>query len=979
MSNEATWPEWSPRARALWAKSGDESGFLSVPQHLMDSTGVAGPLWDAWLPPGEKARIAEGLGLTPDQIRTFAIWLAATHDVGKASRPFQSQLGDDPEHSHLCDAVRDSGLELPYRMAHQDGYLHALAGETIIRRWLGNTFTFPVSRKEIQDAKCIAQSIAAVAGAHHGLPNFDLGAVDRAYMDLGYEDEETDHDWWQVQDELLEKITAYTGAGAVLAHLMRKGPEIPRELQMLLTGFVIVTDWIASNSELHPFLPGGTVRTEEKFAQRMARGAEELALPGPWRPRIHPEAEAATVYRERFGWPADRAPRPLQTAALDAARSMNGPGILVIEGPMGVGKTEAALVAGEALAQSAGSGGMIFAAPTMATSDALFTRVLDWAASAGGDQVQSLYLGHSKNTLNRDFGSMPRRAGKAHGGGMGIAEGESEAEPHGEVIAHQWLWGPKKGILANFVVGTVDQVLFLALQAKHAMLRHLGLAGKVVVIDEVHAYDVYMSEYLATTLEWLGSYGAPVVLLSATLPQETKQHLVSAYMAGLTERESSEIQVPATGSAYPVLTSGTAADGVRVHAVAASAQEQAVALGYLPDDDAALVQAFSRVREEGSCLVVLCNTVPRAQHAYALAREHLEPEDVRLLHARFVTADRVRQERELVADLGPQANRAEGTRPARRVVVATQVVEQSLDLDFDAMITDVAPVDLLLQRMGRVHRHHRAEAERPAWARAPRVWVRGVQDPGDQATPPDLVRDMTLIYPEALLLSTWAQLREHLAGEPIILPRDIPDLVRRTYQPSPEVPAGWEERFRTAQEEHRAFLSNARSKSRSFRFPGPLDAEAFAKLWSTQHQDVSEARGEAQVRDAEPTLEVVLMQGDDAYARPLPWLSEQDGRDPESSVPRGSLPDPGLARLLATSTVRLPHRFSYPWVFDRAVDQLERTTDEAWQQSMHLKGQLQLVLDDELRAELAGVRLRYDPELGLIDETSPHREPEETA
>lgn len=969
-----TLPAWSPRATALWAKSGDESGFLSLPQHLMDSAGVAGALWDTWLPPGEKDRIAEGLSLTPEQTRSLAIWLAATHDVGKASKPFQSQLGDSPEHAHLCDAVRATGLSLPYRIARQDGYPHALAGEHIIRRWLGKTFS--MSRR---DGPYISQSIAAIAGAHHGLPNFDDLADHRSKNELLHEDEETDRDWWQVQEEILERITAFTGAGDVLAWLLKEGPEVPQDIQMLLTGFVIVTDWIASNSDLHPYLPRGTVRTQEEFTERLARGVEELDLPGPWRPNIEPDGDAAAVYRKRFNWPEDQTPRPLQTAALAVARSMQGPGILVVEGPMGVGKTEAALVAGETLAQTAGSGGMIFAAPTMATSDALFTRVLAWARSAGGPEVQSMYLGHSKNTLNREFGSIPRRAGTHPGGGMGIAEGEEEAEPHAEVIAHQWLWGRKKGILANFVVGTVDQVLFLALQAKHAMLRHLGLAGKVVVIDEVHAYDAYMSEYLATSLEWLGSYGAPVVLLSATLPQQTKQHLVAAYMAGLTERDPSEIQVPATGSAYPVLTSGTAEDGVRAHAVEASAHEQSVAVKYLPDDDASLVWVLSRVREEGGCLLVLCNTVPRAQHAYTLAREHLETQDVRLLHARFVTADRVRQERELVADLGPQARRSDGTRPARRVVVATQVVEQSLDLDFDAMITDVAPVDLLLQRMGRVHRHQRSRQERPAWARTPTVQVRGLRDPGNETTPPEFVRDTTLIYPEALLLSTWAQLREHLGGPPVILPRDIPDLVRRAYAPHPGIPSGWEERFRAAQKDHRAFLVETRNKSRAFRFPAPLDSEVFRDLWDAQRQDVSEVRGAAQVRDTDPTLEVVLMQGDDAYTRPLPWLAKRDGRDPQSSLPRGSLPGPGLARLLATSTVRLPHRFSYSEVFNRAVDQLERTTDEAWQQSMLLKGQLQLILDDELRTELAGVRLRYDPELGLIDESSPDREPEETA
>ncbi|MCA1170647.1 CRISPR-associated endonuclease/helicase Cas3 [Kocuria sp. AG109] len=967
-----TLPAWSPQATALWAKSGDESGFLSLPQHLMDTGAVAGALWDRWVAPGTRRMLAEKTGLTPDQARTLVIWLAGVHDVGKATPPFQSQISDREEISRLCDRVRAAGLPLPGKIASLDGYLHGLAGEMILIRWLsGSPFTEatsgtgtggPLSRREKRQRSRSERALAAVVGAHHGLPNFDLRAADRAHGALV---EEQDPAWWPVQDELLDRMTALTSADGALSALLRQ-PPMSRETQMVLTGIVIVADWIASNADLHPFLPGGIVHSDEDQQQRIDHGSSALRLPSPWMPEELTGSPVDTVYRRRFSWPAALSPRPLQRSAFETAAAMDGPGILCIEGPMGVGKTEAALVAAEVLGQRSGAGGLIFAAPTMATSDALFSRVHRWAQTMDGAEVLSMYLGHSKNTLNRDFQAI--RNTVAPRPLQGISEGEEASDAHAEVVAHQWLWGRKKGILADFVVGTVDQVLFLALQAKHAMLRHLGLASKVVIIDEVHAYDTYMSGYLARTLEWLGAYGAPVILLSATLPHEAKAQLVSAYQRGLTGADWTAQDIPDSANAYPVITAGSS-EGITLHEVPAPTDQLPVELARMPDHDDALRAACTTVREEGGCLLILCNTVSRAQHAYRVAQEALGGEDVDLLHARFIAADRIEKERDLVEQLGPAANRADGTRPTRRIVVATQVVEQSLDLDFDAMITDIAPADLLLQRMGRVHRHQRTAEDRPGWAQKPTVRIRGFEDPGDAENPPRFADALTLINPEQLLLATCLELRPFLDGGAMLqLPEDIPGLVQRTYGLRQEVPAGWRERWETARDQLTTARAEAENRARTYQFPAPQESPTFENLWSVARRDGEDAEGEAQVRDSDPTLEVILVRSDKAGYTPLPWLREADR---QATLHRGFAPDRETARLLATSTVRLPHRFSLPRIFDRALKELEETTDEAWQEAPYLKGQLQLTLDEDFHAELAGIHLRYDRELGLLQETDP--------
>ena len=387
--------------------------------------------------------------------------------------------------------------------------------------------------------------------------------------------------------------------------------------------------------------------------------------------------------------------------------------MLIVEAPMGEGKTEAALLAVEALAARSGADGCFVALPTRATTDAMFGRVLGWMRAipdlAAGSSV---LLAHGTASLNDEYRGLMRRGRVSDVGECGDEVG----------IAHHWLRGRKKGPLAQFVIGTVDQVLVAGLKSRHLMLRHLALAGKVVVIDEVHAYDVYMSRYLDRVLHWLGAYGTPVVLLSATLPARRRAELLRAYESG-----RSEPQAPVGETdAYPVVS----ATGLAPRAVAASGSPRPVVLEQLTedpdlDDLDALVAALRAGLAGGGCAVVIRNTVRRVQSTADRLVAEFGDEHVTVTHSRFLACDRARLDSDLLRRFGPPGH---GTRrPELHIVVASQVVEQSLDVDFDLMITDLAPVDLVLQRMGRLHRHTRP---RPPGLERPRCVLTGVEDWG---------------------------------------------------------------------------------------------------------------------------------------------------------------------------------------------------------------------------------------------------------
>lgn len=714
----------------LWAKTDmnndERRGFwLPLYVHMADSANVARYLWNDWLPTSERRFISGSLSGDGAIAEALVIWLAGIHDIGKATPNFQCKVSDRAE------AVREVGLDVPASQMIKP-CPHALMGEVILDGWLASRgWEHP-------------NTYSCIVGGHHGTPPSSEGELRNIKLSSSNFPNEVlgDSDWQFVQSELLEWMLCYSGMEVHEKSLNPLG--LLQPVEVLLTGLVIMADWIASNVDFFP-LTNGWVSVDELRA-RADFAWEQLALPPTWYASdftVASEADAKRLFHERFaGLPSTARLRPAQEAAVWAALNMNEPGLIVIEAPMGNGKTEASLLCAEILARKFGGGGIAYLLPTMATSNAMFSRVEEWLqllAQSSDMPPQSMQLLHSKAALNPDYA----RLREWNGSWMGDDGGKSNEDER--VVAHQWFGGRKRGLLASFVVGTVDQLLMAALKTKHVQLRHLGLAGKVIIIDEVHAYDAYMSTYLKRVLTWLGAYEVPTILLSATLPPERRKELMLAYRGhdassrgrhshrkGLGEPPRDSAGCPA----YPLVTALTRDQKVQDPYTPCSIDGAGtdVCLDFLPDDDEKLVQTLSDLLSEGGCACVLRDTVSRAQATYRMLEENLvdvlDGTRLMLVHSRFIAADRLHNDAELLRLLGPDAS----IRPQRLIVVGTQVMEQSLDIDFDVMITDVAPVDLLLQRMGRLHRHVRGEGQcnRPARLRRARCYVTGVEDWGGQ-------------------------------------------------------------------------------------------------------------------------------------------------------------------------------------------------------------------------------------------------------
>ncbi|PRX95417.1 CRISPR-associated helicase Cas3' [Allonocardiopsis opalescens] len=957
----------SKQARAVWAKHDrDTEGWLPLWRHMADSGLVAGLLWDEWLPGQVRRLIATALPGGMDDARRLAVWLAAVHDIGKAAPAFACQV------EALAVAMRDEGLAMPGEKRMPDRRLgpHGLAGQLLLQEWLTEHHGW---------ARRATAQLAVVVGGHHGVPpsHSDISELRRHPALLrtpGAEDA-----WRAVQDELLDAAALACGVGDRLADW--RDVQLPQPVQVLLTALVIVADWIASNPDLFPYFPDGLAGQE----RRIESAWRALDLPGPWT-AVEPVGAPADLFAARFDLPPGARLRPVQEEAVRLARAMPAPGLMVIEAPMGEGKTEAALAAAEVFAARSGAGGCFVALPTMATGNAMFPRLLRWLDHLpdehAGTGAHSVFLAHSKAALNEQYAGLMRGPVADIGRDGGGSEWHHRADTpaaSAELVAHHWLRGRKKGMLSSFAVGTIDQLLFAGLKSRHLALRHLAVAGKVVVIDEAHAYDTYMNAYLDRVLSWLGAYRVPVVILSATLPAARRRELAAAY-AGLADADphAAEYAPIAEARGYPLITTVVRGAEPAISCPTASGRGTEVTLVRLSDDLDRLADLLADELAGGGCALVVRNTVDRAHAAAARLRESLPDTQVRIAHARFLDLDRADNDARLLADFGPPATVAamKGERPERCVVVATQVAEQSLDVDFDLMVTDLAPIDLMLQRMGRLHRHERGEGQlgRPARLRAARCYVTGVDDWNGR--PPMPVRGSRRVYQTYPLLRSLAVLDPYLtdltetgaAGvPPVRLPDAISPLVQDAYGSEPVGPDEWHTETEKARRAYRHHRADQADRAQAFLLNGSgRDGSALVGWVDAGVGDVDDSRrGRAQVRDSKDTVEVLVVQrrADGALVT-VPWLTEGRGG---IELPTETAPPPRSARVVASCGLRLPWQFERSSVLDRAIAELEANYFPAWQtkESHWLAGELVLVLDSDCHTRLAGFQLDYSRSDGL--------------
>lgn len=557
--------------------------------------------------------------------------LAGAHDLGKASPVFQG--ASDEQRFRL----RDTGLDLRPKPRHP------------IRHGTITATTLPDLLKERWPAlhPRVARRYAVLAGIHHG------SLIDATSLQKAKPNKNPDQVgvgiWDNARRELFDTVLDAIGDVA-------DPPEapLPYSIATWAAGFISVADWIGSNTTFFPF--ASPLRDPKDAFERAQRKARRALNDLGW---LHGAVDVPHAFSEAFpGWSANAT----QRATIDAVQAMAGPGMVIVEAPMGDGKTEAAFWTAAHAQHHWRARGLYVAMPTRASSDQLFERLTRHLTDhAEDDEKINLLLLHGHAAISAQLAQV--RSGE--NGFDPAPSAPSPDQPADVLLKSDWFSARRRGLLAPYGVGTVDQTLLGVLENRHYFVRLLGLTGKTLIFDEVHAYDTYMETLFMRELEALGALGTPVVILSATLPSERRDALLEAYARGAGWSPAGD----AIAEPYPRVTT-VDRQAIRSVGIAPSGRERTISLRWFTGSEASaraeMIDALAEALRDGGTCAVICNTVGQAQEMFGRLEARF-PDEVDLFHARFRYMDRAERQERVLNSFGKNTER----RPHRRIVVAT--------------------------------------------------------------------------------------------------------------------------------------------------------------------------------------------------------------------------------------------------------------------------------------------------------------------
>lgn len=810
------------------AKKNTNGNILSIDDHLLDTAAIARQL-DAHFCPD---LMVKATGLSREDFSALFCFLAAIHDLGKATPAFQKKI---------------NGEDIEFR--------HALAGASILSSYFN-----------------VSDSICEIIASHHGKPR-SLSRDDSfdRYFKKNTKKLGNDVETWT---KLYNQAVVLAGPSFNITSV------ISIQAQMVLSGLLIIADWIASNEMFFPLINERKLLSDEDRIKRNKIGWEKIALPDCWDPCV-PYLDS-DIFSTRFGF----LPNELQESVVSIVNSISTPGIMIIEAPMGVGKTEAGLAAAEIVSSRVKAGGVFFGLPTKGTANGMFPRMLKWAESVSDNMAVSLRLAHSDASNNNSYRLLQAKTYEEQG-----------------VSVNSWLSGRHRALLSDFVIGTVDQFLLAGLLQKYIMLLHAGLSGKTIIIDEVHAYDAYMSSYMESVLSWMGVFQVPVILLSATLTNKKRNDLVKSYTGQDYYENSND---------YPCIT-WSDSNKIQTKALNVNLPKKQITIKYIDDD---LLKDSIR-NQTDACVGIILNSVNRAQKLYDSLRETFAERKVILIHSRFIPKDRSRLEGLVVNTIGKSSTSLDrnGT-----IVVGTQVLEQSLDIDFDVLYVDKCPIDLLFQRIGRLHRHFRTD--------------RAIMKPICYIIEGEKTDQIAKYeYTDFLINQTI-----NLIGEKQLdIPLDIKPMTEAVYNTENVMESPEKEAFLTR-------IKEMRSNAQSFCIPSPDNARMRGLL-------EIDANGQESVRYGNFGLEVLL------------WKHNKDGSfetfDGECSF--HGFPLPNDIESLLKQRITLPQRFL------GELDAIKEMQKElpSWTKLDILKYHLIVLTDEEGICQIGKYKCSYSNNYGL--------------
>lgn len=704
--------------KALWAKTDNENNWHSLLYHLIDSGKVAEALWKHYLSESFKKNFSTLFELTEVESCNLTSYWVSLHDIGKAGPAFQRKFS-----SHVEILVR-AGYSFPKVLSKEYGY-HGLASTWILQNFFQNDLNYPPR---------FSNALSIILGGHHGEFPSNTDILDSTYK--------TDHlgdNFWAAQRNEILKILE-------ISFEPPKKITFPREREKLnpiltiLAGLTTTADWIASNEKYFPYF--NRIFNLDFYIEESEKRARHALIDigfGGWQADGEPKK-----FSELF---PEFNPNSVQKAFITSVKEIQSPFMLILEAPTGSGKTEAAFYLADQVIQKEKKAGFYIAMPTQATSNQMYERTVSFLSKRYPGSKLDVHLVHGASILS-DF------IKRTHFSGIN----QDNSSELSNITSQEWFLPRKRTLLAPFGIGTVDQTFLSVMRSKHFFLRLFGLSHKIIIFDEVHAYDVYMVEIFKRLLSWLRAVNSSVVILSATLPHKSRLELIHAFGGEIDN--FSDQKFPRLTTVTPLIS--------KIQTIGNPTNRNIKLIHIL---DHQIEEVILENCKTGGNIAIICNRIARVQELYERLIKVVSKNSITVFHSRFPYCWRSVIEEKIKTNYG----KVENFRPKLSIVIATQVIEQSLDIDFDLLISDLAPIDLLIQRIGRLQRHKNLDILRPENFKQPKMVL--IQPLLQTNGMPDFGKDQW-VYQKYIMERTYFALKEK---SEFVLPKETDILINEVY------------------------------------------------------------------------------------------------------------------------------------------------------------------------------------------------------
>jgi len=956
---------------SILGKYGSETGLNLLIYHLIDTAAVSSELWEITCPQLTKSQIKDYFccllnrtEINDEEFKNYLRFFSALHDLGKISPNFQKNIWNsnilEPK-STLFNFYKNIFQKQIKRIGSYEKIHHsALTYQAIQELRSLNLSNLLLDFQSIN-----LNEIGLVLSAHHGF--FHKSEI-LLKIRRNKENQLGDTKWDEIRKSYIEAL-AYLffsiddneSEKASSAH----APKSRIQDAIWLAGFICISDWIASNEKFFPYsdiLPEDYSDLQDYWKKAQKRAKNVIN-------ELNWSIKNTRIRKEHISFKRifNKEPRPLQQK-IDIIR-MNQPECVIIEAPTGEGKTEAAMYA-MIKNDLLGLSGAYFALPTQATSNQMFNRVKEFLGNyyINPDEKFNLMLLHGHATLVDDFKKIIEFSSS------NIID--NEEYPSAIPWINQWFTYRKRGLLNPYGVGTIDQALMSILQTKHYFVRLNGLTGKTIILDEIHAYDAFMSELIEKLLTWLAALGSSVILLSATLPSVKRFKLITAFQKGkellLKNGNNNDFTLVLP---YPRITWTSGHHIKEAVFQPSSVGKKKVKISWIirdkvnnydrnPYKDRIIkgkvyqesLKAFFREKlRNGGCGAVICNRVDESQEIYRSLQnlETNEGFELLLFHSRYRICERNDIENKVIKYFGENRK----FRPKKAIVIATQVIEQSLDIDFDIMVSAIAPIDLILQRIGRLHRHRETDSLRPI--KEPELVIMIPSSNSElQSLDVPHFKIYSRIYQPHILLRSWLYLKDI---EEFKLPEMTEDAIEFVYNENLEIPTQYksDSELGTYWRNTWEKLQNKREKISKMAINqiirDPDGVVPFYKISESHLQEDDPTVHEfqrAQTRLMRPSLSIIFLKRDEKsyYEQKLQEIRTSPTRFFSKEFKKWLLE-------------RIINVANYPVI--KAMDYTNVPTE--WENDNHLRYNKLIVLDNSSKKDLGnGFILELDDKLGLL-------------